>query len=175
MGEKLNEFLSSNEFKIFKDEDLREKAIEAVNAILKRLRDENLDPPARSQVNSIFATLQTCGMSGLEVLAEKQKAKEQKKEKDKANMREGFWALLCKHIADQNDPCSLSGLAHTVLAARGFVKDHSMLKPPERGSQKTLNKQAIKAFLDAIALIYFEHFICHFYYCHKGGNNGQAV
>lgn len=167
MDPKLANHLASAEFRLFKDEELRNRAIVTVDRIIRELNDERLKLVKRSQIHSIAATIQAHGIGGLVVLAKHQKEKNTKKENEK------FWSLLYQHLTDLDDPESLRPIAIRILTPLQIVKDvKSIQDKGEQGRQKTLNKEAIDAFLDAITATYFEHFVCHFFYCHKGVNHG---
>jgi len=164
MDQKLASHLASAEFKLFKDEELRRIALETVERIVQQFNDEGLHPVKRSQLHSIPASIQTQGIGGLVELAKNQKEKNTKKENKK------FWSLLYDHLTAPNDPDSLRSIAIRILSPMQIVKDVKAIQDKaEQGRQKTHNREAVDVFLGAITATYFEHFICHFYYCHKGG------
>lgn len=170
MDQKLANHLASAEFMFFKDEELRRIAIAAVNRIIQQFNAEGLHPVKRSQLHSIPASIQTKGIGGLVDLARNQKEKNTKKENKK------FWSLLYDHLTAPNDPDSLRSKVIQILSSLQIVKDvKTITDKAEQGRQKTLNREAVDVFLNAITATYFEHFICHFYYCHKGGNHEPAV
>lgn len=140
----------------FVDEILREKAVAFAEHLLSTLQK----PVDRHQLFSIPIAIQAGGLKELTRLAEKQSEKEESKNKE-------FWAAIKNHIGGSGaqDKESLYHTARGWLSQAGKIEDEERISDSIRRKQvQKQNRDHIKAVLDAVLKIYFEHFRCHYSY-----------
>jgi|GEM_PF-922062 len=158
---KLEEYFASAEFRMSRDELLREHAIAAAERIVREVRDVGLKLPGRSQLYSLYSIAQAGGIEGLVTLSSRQAEKELKKEKEKNSdtPRTGFWGRLLDLLKTK-----LPDHAQSVLTGLGVIMAFDHVPKNEQGRLKSLNNKAKSDYLNAIVSVYFEHFTCHYHY-----------
>lgn len=161
----LHEFLSSPEFMVYMDDDLRAEAVLTAERISAEMRDEGLSQLKRSQLHSIASVVQGEGMAGVVTLADHQKEKNSRKE------IKAFWTKLHDYLNGQ-DASALKAKINRMLLTHGYIIDHKTIQEKsEQNRQKSLNRTALETVMNHIAPVFFEHFICHYVYRAKGDRN----
>ncbi len=158
----IDNYLNSLRFLRFQDKELRIFASGLVDHFL-----ENHLPAKGTQLNSIPATIQACGLSGLKTLINNQKSKNtNEKNKD-------FWGFLHDVVCDDTTE-SENSLRRFVVEELSKYRDESgtaIFDNEENYSDKVGKKKArkennkiVEGVLNELVKPFFEHFNCHYSY-----------
>lgn len=152
----LSDYLESQAFFLFMDEDLRREASKAVEQFFRR----TLKPADKAQLYSIPSIIQAGGRSALERLARKQMEKNTKPE------NKAFWQFIFDLLFNADPPdFALRYYLQQHLAALGFLQEDTAgsTKPEQRQIRKA-NRAKIESVIDTLLPVYFEHFNCHYFF-----------
>ncbi len=158
----LDEFLETDDFQRFMDEELRLEAVRGVDALIRKL-DKTIK---RHQLHAIAGVIQGAGLPGLRDLAKHQK----EKNTNKAN--KAFWGEMQGLLVPgaQQSELSLFQFLQDLLAGRGLLEDEARAETPVAQKQtRRRNRDAVEAVMAAVLGVYFEHFTCHYFYRTQGG------
>ncbi len=153
----VDEYLDSDEFRSFLDEGLRQEAINAADAIIRK----GCSHVKRHQLYAIPTALQAGGVGELVNLTQNQKSKNTKK------VNEEFWSAVYNIVYEgSRTDFSLYRTVKKELTKYGMISDKSQGETKrEQNKIKNENKKLIKAVMnDELMHVYFEHFNCHFFY-----------
>jgi len=155
----IDNFIQSQEFLSLADSYLYEAAINKVEGYFSRLETipSNLARPAkRNQVKGLQLSSRTSTLFDLKKMASNQLGKAIKRLKDPKNDKSGdtlFWSMVRDLIENNStDQFSLTGLAKELLERKNNF-------PATKNEQQ----KAMARMIQALALIFFEHFCCHYY------------
>ena len=144
----LSEHLCDPTFRLRIDEDLRHRAVRAVELYFR----DNAGPhTARSQVHAITGILLGGGISELRELAHKQANK-------RTNDRDHpFWSFVESLVKEGKSP--KKELENARIPVEGMLEELGLLA----GSKNDL-RQDRHTLWESMAPVYFEHFVCHYFY-----------
>lgn len=152
----LHTFLQSASFHLFLDETLLQQAEEAVRNYL-----DNHDKKAqKNQLYAIQTAVQSRGWSGLKDLADNQQSK------NSHETNKAFWQFIASLIDTTGTPPDFSLIAslRQVLSHHGWWEDENVTDRTEKNRRKKANRAVLDQVLPAALPIYFEHFICEYFY-----------
>lgn len=151
----LDEYLSSPAFQQFQDENLHKEAVRAADNILERT-----DAVKSHQLYAIPAVIQGGGLEGIVELASKQK------EKNSNTKNKAFWTEIAAILSKtDSSEVSLFHFLKSVLLERGLIENEEQVQ--DRKEQKQLrkrNRSLVEIVMERLLGVYFEHFICHYFY-----------
>ena len=135
-------------FLLMIDEDLRDRAVQAVEMYFR----ENEGPyTARSQVHAITQILAGGGISELRELAHKQ-ANKRTNERDKP-----FWSFVEALVKEGKS--QKKELEDVRLPVERFLEELNL----HEGSKNEIRQNRLMLW-QSLAPVYFEHFVCHYFY-----------
>lgn len=162
----LEDYFRSDEFLLFLDETLREKACMAVDEFL-----ENNSPIDNNQLHSISSVIQAGSRKTLEDLVVNQKEKNTKEKNKK------FWEFVYRLIfMDDGPEFSLRSVISNLKEIRKrFEPETGNMEKKERAGVRKKNKDLVNQVIDFVLPFYFEHFTCHYYYKSKKISEGAGA
>lgn len=159
----IDEYITSDDFLLFKDKTIYICACEAVD---KFLQDNK--PVKNSQLHSIQTVIQAAALKGLDHLSANQIKKNTHDE------NKSFWnfvrGLLFEVTAGEPPSYSLHSQVKTELSNRSYLLDEGSTDKIEQKRARRANKDTVNRVMDQALSVYFEHFICHYFYrINQGG------
>lgn len=160
----IENYLRTKGYLRFQDEKIRENAFTAVETFLK-----NYAPEKKNQLRAIPPVINVSGLAGLKKLIINQMNKNTNKDAEQ-NIN-AFWNFLNTNILVE--PAPDNSLRQTVI---NELKTHNLFiesplsqdKVEQRKIRKT-NNHILETALERTLLVYFEHFISHYFYLVKQG------
>lgn len=145
--------LSFLELRVFEDETLREAAYGAVNTYFQ----DNPDPKKRTkntQLHSIPEVIHALGLSGLQRLAKNQS------DKNTSEVNKIFWQFVRRLLESPTDNLSI----HYLVNQEAERQIQGLSEKGETGLSDRQFKKLRQELLEKVLPIYFEHFLCHYFY-----------
>lgn len=155
-----------DKMRLFLDEDLRQRAHEAVELFLK-----DHSSVRGNQIRPMPMVLQAAGFKGFVNLVEKQK------ERNTNSANKAFWEFMHGLMVQTDGPDhSLRRFIENIPEiANAMENPHTAADRRERRRINRDNKALIDAFLEQVLPVYLEHFNCHYFYRIKQGGQGVEL
>ncbi len=151
--ERIRTFLSSPEFVLFLDDDLRQLA----SRCAEECREKTDKAIKKSQLHSIPATVQAGGLAQLKDLANNQADK---------NTREDnkiFWQTFLTFLKRPTGTTEET-LISVVERRLGLPDPRTISDKKERKDQVKRNEELCLEVLEKVLPVFCEHFTCHYFY-----------
>lgn len=150
-------YIQSRAFLNLADTTLYKAAVSKVESYFNELKTIDSKPAQRNQVKGLQLQSRCCSISALKKMAGNQLEKARKRLKEPKLQKSGatlFWAMVRDLIENNTaNQFSLATLAKELLKSTGNF--------PE---SKKDQQKAMARMTQALAIIFFEHFCCHYYF-----------